>query len=147
MEMPERASSSRLRHAAYRGGVGATVQAIPNGRQVARPNTYRRPTRVTWAEGDRPEWWARAACLGRGPDRWFPTRTGPKTPPVECSYCPVRVQCLRAALANREEDGWWGGLSTEARGPLLALVVTVRLELVSGPGPGPHCRDVIAAAG
>lgn len=32
-----------------------------------------------------------------------------------CAACPVTVQCLELALANRERYGVWGGLDTAER--------------------------------
>lgn len=36
-----------------------------------------------------------------------------------CASCPVQAQCLEYALANREDDGVWGGLCPTRRRKLL----------------------------
>lgn len=70
----------------------------------------------------RPEWHQRAACrfadqaLFFGPDG---ERDGPakarrdKRAKAICAGCPVRAECLEAALDRPERSGTWGGL-TEA---------------------------------
>jgi hypothetical protein len=66
-----------------------------------------------------PEWTRRAACL-RWPDLdWI-------DPPPEqagvcraiCADCPVRRECLAAALIAAEPWGIWGGLDTDERSDL-----------------------------
>lgn len=39
-----------------------------------------------------------------------------------CSVCPVRLDCLRTALAWREPSGVWGGMTHRERQRLLASV-------------------------
>lgn len=59
---------------------------------------------------DTPRWISRAACAGDNPDRWFPGRGGDAEPGrLICAGCPVRVECLRDAVARREVHGMWGG--------------------------------------
>ncbi|SDL18616.1 Transcription factor WhiB [Lentzea albidocapillata subsp. violacea] len=64
-----------------------------------------------------PEWQIRAACKGRI-DLDF---IEPKSPAEDakcralCAGCPVREQCLTAALASGEAWGLWGGLDAEER--------------------------------
>jgi WhiB family redox-sensing transcriptional regulator len=57
-----------------------------------------------------------ASCLGLEPDMFFP---GPWEDPspakAVCAGCPVRQECLSAALARREPDGIWGGLTATER--------------------------------
>lgn len=69
-------------------------------------------------QGDRPAWWARAACRGQGPEQWFPERGDrPDHAKAVCARCPVRAECLDAAVANREAAGVWGGMSPGERRP------------------------------
>jgi len=70
-------------------------------------------------------WQLLAACRGLPFDVFFP----PDDPGVAadwtpdlalaiCVGCPVRALCRREALANRETEGVWGGLSPEELGQL-----------------------------
>ena len=66
---------------------------------------------------ERPEWWARAACVGMNPSLFFPER-GDCVPPVVrevCGGCPAKVECLEAALARGEKYGIFGGLTERQR--------------------------------
>ncbi|MGH9194816.1 MAG: WhiB family transcriptional regulator, partial [Acidimicrobiia bacterium] len=38
-----------------------------------------------------------------------------------CTQCPVALECLRYALANREQFGIWGGTSERERRKLRKL--------------------------
>jgi WhiB family redox-sensing transcriptional regulator len=64
-----------------------------------------------------PGWLGRAACAGSDPELFFPL--SPSDSPVVrlavavCARCPVRPQCLQAALADPRTAGIWGG-TTEA---------------------------------
>jgi len=62
------------------------------------------------------EWMDTALC-GRSahPEWWFPTDGAAAVAVAVCGRCPVRVDCLEYALANRIEDGIWGGESAPAR--------------------------------
>ncbi len=68
------------------------------------------------AEDDiRPEehWRRRAACAGFDTAFFFPededeAATGARE---ICARCPVREDCLEYALANRQDEGIWGGLT------------------------------------
>jgi WhiB family transcriptional regulator, redox-sensing transcriptional regulator len=63
----------------------------------------------------RPAWQAEAACSGKGPARWFPTRTGdPAVGRTICTTCPVRTDCLEYALAH-DVVGFWAGTSPQQR--------------------------------
>jgi WhiB family redox-sensing transcriptional regulator len=62
----------------------------------------------------RPEWQADAACRGRRPAKWFPTR-GEDLEPARavCRSCPVRVECAEYALALTDDGGGvWAGTSS-----------------------------------
>ncbi|MDO5494304.1 MAG: WhiB family transcriptional regulator [bacterium] len=72
----------------------------------------------SWLEtGPSSGWEAQAACReGDVTDLFFPPRGGSCRPAKAiCSGCPVRSDCLAAAIANDERDGVWGGLNTEER--------------------------------
>lgn len=63
------------------------------------------------------EWEARGLCVGKPNEWWFPPLLGSREPWTDeqapglvlCRSCPVREECLEAALARREEHGVWGG--------------------------------------
>lgn len=73
----------------------------------------------------RPAWMAEALCRGTDPAVWFPTRGGPAgVQKALCRACPVRAQCLAAAMRHGETIGLWGGLSgLERRGLRIKGVV------------------------
>jgi WhiB family transcriptional regulator, redox-sensing transcriptional regulator len=61
-------------------------------------------------------WRQHASCRGLDPDIFYP----PSDEEAEeaksvCGECPVRQLCLEHALANRERDGVWGGLTERER--------------------------------
>src|SRR5690606_9986975 len=66
---------------------------------------------------DPTEWQARGLCGGKPNAWWFPPLLGSREPWTDeqapglalCRTCPVREECLEAALARREEHGVWGG--------------------------------------
>ncbi len=61
--------------------------------------------------GNRPEWEERAACQEVDPDAFFPEPGQSARPALRiCEKCPVKQECLTAALARREKHGVWGGL-------------------------------------
>lgn len=75
-------------------------------------------------------WEARARCVGHDTRLWFPTTkdtryaAGEKsweTPDATsaakaiCEICPVREECLEAALRRGEPVGVWGGMTTKER--------------------------------
>ncbi len=55
----------------------------------------------------RPAWHARAACRGRGVGAFFDERSLPTVSEARalCGSCPVRVECLAAALADAATAG------------------------------------------
>ena len=65
----------------------------------------------------RPGWQRRAACRGKGTDRWFSTiRGSDEAACAVCEACPVRRQCLSYALAFPEPlQGVWAGTNEEER--------------------------------
>ena len=64
-----------------------------------------------------PERWRQAAaCRGLDTAVFFPANeedVGPAK--AVCERCPVREQCLEWALATRQNDGVWGGLTETER--------------------------------
>ena len=58
-----------------------------------------------------PEWQRRAACVGRGPDRWFLDERGDQgfAARAICAECSVLSACLDDAVNRVEEFGIWGG--------------------------------------
>lgn len=71
---------------------------------------YRYPARHDTA------WMIDAACTGLDSELFFP-RQGERIDPLVkhvCGACPVRVECLRHALATRA-DGVWGGVGEHDR--------------------------------
>jgi WhiB family transcriptional regulator, redox-sensing transcriptional regulator len=61
-----------------------------------------------------PEWYEHAECRGKGWEAFFDD-PDPATAQRTCARCPVRVRCLRFAMANHIETGIWGGLTPEQR--------------------------------
>jgi len=65
-------------------------------------------------------WLADAACRGTATALFFPTTAAGVGPAEEvCAACPVRVECLEYAIATRQPDGVWGGLTSVERHRLL----------------------------
>ena len=65
-------------------------------------------------------WRQRAACRGIDPDVFYPaTDEEADEAKAVCDQCPVRQLCLEHALASRERDGVWGGLTERERRRLI----------------------------
>jgi WhiB family redox-sensing transcriptional regulator len=62
------------------------------------------------------QWWKRAKCLTCDPELFYPQKgqTGEDAKEV-CRRCPVRAECLNAALEGRERFGIWGGMTERER--------------------------------
>jgi WhiB family transcriptional regulator, redox-sensing transcriptional regulator len=61
-------------------------------------------------------WTTSALCAQADPEAWFPEVGGSsRQAKAVCARCPVRVECLAEAMANREPFGVWGGLSEKER--------------------------------
>lgn len=61
-------------------------------------------------------WHSHGSCRGMDPDLFFPLRGEPtRDAKAVCTGCPVRSECLEAALAQRERYGIWGGVSERER--------------------------------
>ena len=69
-------------------------------------------TALDTARHPRDDWRADAACREADVNVFFPT-TDEEAGPAKaiCAACPVRTECLEFALATRQEDGVWGGLT------------------------------------
>ena len=65
---------------------------------------------------NRPAWHRDAACRGMGPALFFPVR-GASSDEAKaiCARCPVRSECLDAALAVPSMGDVWAGLSDRGR--------------------------------
>lgn len=75
-----------------------------------------------------PDWLDDAACADLEPEAWFAfghdkaRRFDPYFDARQvCNRCPVRRECLTAALERGEEHGLWGGLDPEQRQRLTAV--------------------------
>jgi WhiB family redox-sensing transcriptional regulator len=93
------------------------------------PPVLRIATALT-RDGDDLDWHARAACAGTperppvlGWDGWFPAhlstaqqhRAESAARDICWRECPVRTDCLEAALVNGETSGIWGGYTPAER--------------------------------
>ena len=64
------------------------------------------------------DWRQDGACRGADVNVFFPeTEDDEAVAPAKaiCASCPVRVECLEFALATRQDDGVWGGLTETER--------------------------------
>jgi len=63
-----------------------------------------------------PDWTRDALCAQIDPEMFFPEKGGSSRQARQvCGSCPVRTDCLDAALANNERFGIWGGLTERNR--------------------------------
>ncbi len=61
-------------------------------------------------------WREDAACRGLDTDIFFPdTQEDAEEAKAICAICPVREECLEYALATRQDDGVWGGMTETER--------------------------------
>lgn len=68
---------------------------------------------------DSSDWQDQSLCAQTDPDAFFPDKGSPsRAAKAVCLRCPVRSQCLDAALERDELFGIWGGLSREERAAL-----------------------------
>lgn len=64
-------------------------------------------------------WQERSLCVQTDPDAFFPDKGVPaRAAKAVCGRCPVRAECLDAALERDEMFGIWGGLSRAERAAL-----------------------------
>jgi len=62
------------------------------------------------------DWRTEAACRDSDVEIFFPaTEEGAGPAKAVCATCPVRSACLEWALATRQQEGVWGGLSESER--------------------------------
>lgn len=62
------------------------------------------------------DWATQSACTKVDPETFFPDLyDGPAEAKAVCAGCPVRRECLVAALARNERYGVWGGLDERER--------------------------------
>ncbi len=65
---------------------------------------------------DEAAWRESGACRTADTTLFFPANDDGAGPAKAiCASCPVREECLLFALANREEQGVWGGLTETER--------------------------------
>lgn len=73
------------------------------------------------ASGHREYWRDHAACRYAEPELFFPVPSSDKAgaqaalAKAVCKACAVRRECLQFALATRQPDGIWGGMSERER--------------------------------
>jgi WhiB family transcriptional regulator, redox-sensing transcriptional regulator len=68
----------------------------------------------------RTDWQDDAACRGADTDVFFPAAEADAGHAKEiCASCPVAEACLEHAIATRQPDGIWGGLTASERHRLL----------------------------
>ena len=61
-------------------------------------------------------WRQRGSCQGLDSEIFYPVAEDDSERAKEiCEGCPVREACLEHALANREQDGIWGGATAKER--------------------------------
>ena len=78
-------------------------------------------------------WRSCAACLDENPELFFPFgNASPASYQVDkarviCRRCEVADTCLRWAIESRQDDGVWGGLSTDERRALKRRIARARL--------------------
>ncbi|MDQ4149349.1 MAG: WhiB family transcriptional regulator [Actinomycetota bacterium] len=77
-------------------------------------------------------WQVRARCVEVDPEIFFPERGGSsRAARAVCNECSVRIECLKYALANREQFGIWGGTSERERRRLRRLSPARNVTLAS----------------
>jgi WhiB family redox-sensing transcriptional regulator len=102
-----------------------------------------RSTEDTAAEAaDATGWRVKAACLPLDSAIFFPDRTAYRTKKVAgakavCHRCPVREECLAAAMDGGERVGIWGGLTPVERANLQRR----RRRARAGQDPSGHDGD------
>ena len=112
-ETPEQATRRRERDRANK----ALARARAKGLEAPDTSRGTPPRRVFLPVSRAPksDWQDRAACRSEPPE-WFDAETGQDAARAlaVCARCPVRLDCLTAAVANRERYGVWGGIDLSA---------------------------------
>jgi WhiB family transcriptional regulator, redox-sensing transcriptional regulator len=68
------------------------------------------------SDDDDQGWQQRALCAQTDPEAFYPEKGGSTREAKRvCLACPVRQDCLQAALDNDERWGIWGGTSERER--------------------------------
>lgn len=70
-------------------------------------------------------WEEEARCVAYDPEIFFEGRNDRKAKAI-CRGCPVRLECLAAALSDRIEYGIWGGLDERQRRSLIRRLPRLR---------------------
>jgi WhiB family transcriptional regulator, redox-sensing transcriptional regulator len=66
------------------------------------------------------KWQQRAACRGLDAEIFYPSSDEEaEEAKAICAMCTVRQLCLEQAIAHRERDGVWGGLTERERRRLI----------------------------
>jgi WhiB family redox-sensing transcriptional regulator len=90
------------------------------------------------------EWMGRGRCRDMDPATFFPSDgVGVRSAQLVCAECDVQTACLNYALANRIDEGVWGGTSERQRRRLLRQHRSASPEIPSAPraadaGEGAH---------
>lgn len=66
----------------------------------------------------KPTWKNEALCLGVDTDIWFDPDTEDLAVAI-CRDCPVRLECLKLALATQTKHGVWGGTTARERSAIV----------------------------
>ncbi|WP_424190186.1 WhiB family transcriptional regulator [Actinokineospora sp. G85] len=77
-------------------------------------------------DDDTHAWKVRAACRDEDTSRLFERGAEQRKAKLTCIACPVRTECLAAALDDRVEFGVWGGMTERERRALLRRRPDVR---------------------
>jgi WhiB family redox-sensing transcriptional regulator len=86
--------------------------AVPGVEGCVMPRLTATPTRTDWFED--------AACRDADTTVFFPVSdAASETAKSICAQCPVREECLEFAVATRQPDGVWGGLTPIERHRLI----------------------------
>ena len=80
-----------------------------------------------------PEWYKRAACKGETESFFSYDEEREAHALAICEDCPVRQECLEAALADRNLDGVWGGTTQGERRRFHRRGVAYKLSELGAP--------------
>src|SRR6202050_3564812 len=81
-----------------------------------------------------PNWQLHAACRDESVDLFITDGGGPSARAKQlCARCPVRLHCLRYALADPDLVGYWGGTSERERRRLRKASRRQRAERLAAP--------------
>lgn len=76
------------------------------------------PVDLGWTLDNNEGWRDEAACREHPAETWFPEQSaaaqGQEAKRI-CRGCPVIAECAAYAVAHRELDGIWGGLTAKER--------------------------------